>query len=62
MPIWFIRKSMVAFFSAYTYFQKAKRVGKMKTIRLTNVYEEGEAPNYEKLKKIVLQYIRKQTA
>lgn len=34
----------------------------MKTIRLTNVYGEGETPNHEKLKKILLQYIRKQTA
>lgn len=34
----------------------------MKTIRLTNVYEEGTAPNHEKLKKILLQYIRKQIA
>ncbi len=34
----------------------------MKTIRLTNVYEGGEAPNHEKLKRILLQYIRKQTA
>lgn len=32
----------------------------MKTIRLISVYEEGEAPNYEKLKRILLQYIRKQ--
>lgn len=33
----------------------------MKIIRLTNIYGEGEAPNYEKLKKILLRYIRKQT-